>query len=420
MCIKRISFVIWLSSLLGIFAISCETKTGDSDGEHQRTVNNVGQRAITDTANMDKTQGVPVIHAAGAKIDRDKVTAMLNEKGLSFRQITSPNAMTEDIQESIDQLTALLDTDTVQNDEELEYFVQNTLGSIFLRLYEQTGEKKHLDQAEKHVDTAISILKGQPDYKADLVDAYSGRLAVYSLRGEQEKVISLLKKLIEEYQNIGYGLYKNWFSSRQVEKIYNMIRMDSLNAHKVKGTVDYLTKVSDKYKNEVGITAQMVLANHYATTGEHEKANRLIRKIEERLTALDNSEFKKQKWERYRTQIESAQKRADETFGQTDRDTLFYEVRPEMIEQAIQRKREDAQQLYYVDVKLKQKYHSDFAQKTTDNIGNFMAIVHNGDVISSSFPTIQIGISSGRFTLGPYEKQEEAKRILRRILDANQ
>jgi tetratricopeptide (TPR) repeat protein len=420
MRIKRISFVICFSLLLGILAISCETKTEDSDGDHQRTVNNVGQRTITDTANMDEIQGVPVIQAPGAQIDRGKVTAMLNEKGVSFEQITNPNATTEDIQESIEQLTALLDTDIVQNDEALEYFVQNTLGSVFLRLYEQTGKKKHLDQAEKHIDTAISMLKGQPDYKADLVDAYSGRLAVYSLRGEQEKVISLLKKLIEEYQNIGYGLYKNWFSSRQVEKIYNLIRMDSLNDQEVQEIVDYLTKVSEKYENEVGITAQMVLADHYATNGEHEKANRLVLKVGERLTALDNSDFKEQKWERYRTQIESAQKRADETFGQTDRDTLFYEIRPEMIDRAIQRKREDDQQLYYVDVKLKQEYHSDFAQKTTDNIGNFMAIVHNGAVISSSFPTIQTGISSGRFTLGPYEKQEEAKRILRRILDANQ
>ena len=420
MSIKRISFVICFSLLLGILAISCETKTEDSDGDHQRTVNNVGQRTITDTANMDEIQGVPVIQAPGAQIDRGKVTAMLNEKGVSFEQITNPNATTEDIQESIEQLTALLDTDIVQNDEALEYFVQNTLGSVFLRLYEQTGKKKHLDQAEKHIDTAISMLKGQPDYKADLVDAYSGRLAVYSLRGEQEKVISLLKKLIEEYQNIGYGLYKNWFSSRQVEKIYNLIRMDSLNDQEVQEIVDYLTKVSEKYENEVGITAQMVLADHYATNGEHEKANRLVLKVGERLTALDNSDFKEQKWERYRTQIESAQKRADETFGQTDRDTLFYEIRPEMIDRAIQRKREDDQQLYYVDVKLKQEYHSDFAQKTTDNIGNFMAIVHNGAVISSSFPTIQTGISSGRFTLGPYEKQEEAKRILRRILDANQ
>jgi tetratricopeptide (TPR) repeat protein len=420
MRIKRISFVICFSLLLGILAISCETKTEDSDGDHQRTVNNVGQRTITDTANMDEIQGVPVIQAPGAQIDRGKVTAMLNEKGVSFEQITNPNATTEDIQESIEQLTALLDTDIVQNDEALEYFVQNTLGSVFLRLYEQTGKKKHLDQAEKHIDTAISMLKGQPDYKADLVDAYSGRLAVYSLRGEQEKVISLLKKLIEEYQNIGYGLYKNWFSSRQVEKIYNLIRMDSLNDQEVQEIVDYLTKVSEKYENEVGITAQMVLADHYATNGEHEKANRLVLKVEERLTALDNSDFKEQKRERYRTQIESAQKRADETFGQTDRDTLFYEIRPEMIDRAIQRKREDDQQLYYVDVKLKQEYHSDFAQKTTDNIGNFMAIVHNGAVISSSFPTIQTGISSGRFTLGPYEKQEEAKRILRRILDANQ
>lgn len=90
-----------------------------------------------------------------------------------------------------------------------------------------------------------------------------------------------------------------------------------------------------------------------------------------------------------------------------------------MIDQAVQSQGDREQPLYYVDVQLKSDYHSEFAQKTTDNIGNFMAIVHNGEIISSSFPTIQTGISNGRFSLGPYEKQKEAKKVLRRITDAD-
>jgi tetratricopeptide (TPR) repeat protein len=368
---------------------------------------------------MDEIQGVPVIQAPGAQIDRDKVTAILNEQQLSFKEITNPDATEEDINESIEQLNNLLATDQVGKDAELEYVVHNILGSTYLRLYQKKEEVKYLNQAEKHLDTAISMFNNQPEYKADLADAYTGKLSVYSLRGEQDKITSLLKKLIEEYQNIGYGLYKNWFASRQVEKMYHMIRMDSLTAQEVQETVDYLIKMSNKFENEVGITAQMVLANHYATNGEHEKANRLVQKVEKRLESLDNEKFEEQKWKRYRTQIKSTQQRAGQSFSKADSDTLFYEISSEMIDQAVQSQGDREQPLYYVDVQLKSDYHSEFAQKTTDNIGNFMAIVHNGEIISSSFPTIQTGISNGRFSLGPYEKQKEAKKVLRRITDAD-
>ena len=419
MRIKRILLGIIFGLLVPIFAISCQTKPEESDTERQRTVNDIGQRAITDTTNMDEIQGVPVIQAPGAQIDRDKVTAILNEQQLSFKEITNPDATEEDINESIEQLNNLLATDQVGKDAELEYVVHNILGSTYLRLYQKIEEVKYLNQAEKHLDNAISMFNNQPEYKADLVDAYTGKLSVYSLRGEQDKITSLLKKLIEEYQNIGYGLYKNWFASRQVEKMYHMIRMDSLTAQEVQETVDYLIKMSNKFENEVGITAQMVLANHYATNGEHEKANRLVQKVEKRLESLDNEKFEEQKWKRYRTQIKSTQQRAGQSFSKADSDTLFYEISSEMIDQAVQSQGDREQPLYYVDVQLKSDYHSEFAQKTTDNIGNFMAIVHNGEIISSSFPTIQTGISNGRFSLGPYEKQKEAKKVLRRITDAD-
>ncbi|WP_445666078.1 SecDF P1 head subdomain-containing protein [Fodinibius sp. AD559] len=407
--------LLGISLFIGFFAISCETKSSDSDSERQQSINNIGQGAIIDTTNMDEIQGVPVMQAPGAQIDRDKVTAMLNEEKLSFQEITNPNATAEDIEESVAELKILFSTDRVRNDEELEFFVHTILNNSYLRLYQKTGEDEHLSQTEKHVDMAISLFKDQPEYKADLVDAYTGQLAVYSLKGKNEEAMSLLKKLIEEYQNIGYGLYKNWFASRQVEKMYNMIRMDSLNSQKVQETVDYLTKVSEKYENEVGITAQMVLAEHYATRGEQERVNRLINSIEERLSFLDNQEFKGEKWKRYRTQIKSIQKREGQEVSKADRDTLFYEITPEMIDQArIHEVNQNGNQ-YRVIVQLKEEHHSDYAQKTTDNIGNFLAVVYNGEIISSSFPTIQTGISNGRFSLGSYEKKSKAEEVLNRL-----
>lgn len=415
MGIKRILLGISFSLLIGVFAISCGTKSEYSDADPRRTVNNIGQRAIVDTTNMEEIQGVPIIQAPGAQIDRDKLTAMLDEANVSYRKITNPKANAESIQQNIVQLKTLFERKSVRNDRELEFFVHNMLGSTYLRLFKKTGKGQYLDQAEKHIDAALSMFNNKPEYKADLVDVYTGRLAIYSLRGQQEEVLSLLKKLIEDYQNIGYGLYKNWFACRQVEKMYHMIRMDSLNAQQGQEVVEYLTKVSEKYENEVGIIAQMVLAMDHAKNGKQEQVRTLVQEIEERLKSLDNQIFKEEKWKRYRTQIKSIQKRAEQVFDKTDGDTLFYEISMDIINKARIAKTQGQENEYSVYVQLKQDYHSDFAQKTTDNIGNFLAIVHNDKVISSSFPKIQTGISSGRFSLGPYQKEEEAERIISRI-----
>ncbi|MDZ7659114.1 hypothetical protein [Fodinibius sp.] len=174
----RFKTLLFISSLLlVVFTISCENKSSKTDKQST-------QHAEIDTTNMDEVQGEPIIEAPGAQIDRDKVTTMLDEENLSFREITNPDATAEETEESIEQLNTLLDTDSVRNDEELEYFVHTILSSTYLRLYEKTGEKEQLDKAENHVDAAISIFKDQPKYKADLVDAYTGRLAVLTLKDE--------------------------------------------------------------------------------------------------------------------------------------------------------------------------------------------------------------------------------------------
>lgn len=108
---------------------------------------------------------------------------------------------------------------------------------------------------------------------------------------------------------------------------------------------------------------------------------------------------------------------ASKSYGQAERDTLFYELKTEMIEEA----RVDSISFeetveYWINVQLIEKYHAEFAKLTSDNIDNFLAVVYDGEIIAPSLPTIKGKISRGRFPLGPYKKKEKAAKVREQIL----
>lgn len=102
--------------------------------------------------------------------------------------------------------------------------------------------------------------------------------------------------------------------------------------------------------------------------------------------------------------------------GQVDGDTLFYEIKPEMIHQTEVYK-SDITPEYYIHVQIKEDYRKRYAQLTEENIGNFLAVKYQGEVVAPSLPTIQARIPSGRFRLGPYKNKKEAKEVRKWILD---
>ncbi|MDZ7659113.1 hypothetical protein [Fodinibius sp.] len=226
-----------------------------------------------------------------------------------------------------------------------------------------------------------------------------------------------MKYLIEEFQDIGYGSYKNWFASRQVERLYHLIEREEVSKEKANDIITYLKQVAKQYNNEVGATAQMSLAQYYAMQDKQEKVDELIESIEQRLTSIDNPKFKEDKWMRVKTRLESIKNRNEQTASMKDRDTLFYEVQPNMIDQMEIYKDDVGERRYRINVLLKKEYHPEFAVVTSKNIGNFLAVTYQEEMLASGLPTIQTGISEGRFSLGPYEKKKKAEQVLRRISD---
>ena len=110
--------------------------------------------------------------------------------------------------------------------------------------------------------------------------------------------------------------------------------------------------------------------------------------------------------------------RTTQVHGQTKRDTLFYELKPEMIKQTKVEKMKLKSRKYHINILLKEKYHKKFGQLTGENIGNYLAVVHNGEVLSPSIPTIRAYISGGRFTIGSFKNEKKAKRIMQRLSNA--
>lgn len=368
-----------------------------------------------DTTNNEMRDGVPVLPTPGSQIDDSKVDAMLEAENISFSAIVDAEATEEDLKSNVDKLKQLLRKERVGSDQELQFVFHTMLGNTYMRLFENSEQQKYLNLATQHADSAISIFENQPEYKADLAGAYKLRSYVHLEKNEYEKAISLIKYMIEEFQEIGYGPYKNWFSSNQVEVLFNLIGMDSLQPEKTQEIVDYLSKIAEKYDNEAGIIAQMSLGRHYARAGKKDKADELTQSIEQQLEALDNPQFKEDKWLRFKTEVESIQQRATGMVSQAERDTLFYEIKPDMIAQA--RLYEDNKVAEYrINVLLKEDYHSEYAQLTRDNIGNFLAVKYDGEIISPVLPTIQAGIANGRFSL-VFEKEEEATTVMQEILE---
>lgn len=108
------------------------------------------------------------------------------------------------------------------------------------------------------------------------------------------------------------------------------------------------------------------------------------------------------------------------SYVQAERDTLFYELKTEMIDQANVYKMKMKEPQYFISVRLKKDYHAKYAQLTGDNIGNFFAVVYGGKIINLSLPTIQTAISGGRFSLGDYKEKEEAVKVKNQILNEDE
>lgn len=103
--------------------------------------------------------------------------------------------------------------------------------------------------------------------------------------------------------------------------------------------------------------------------------------------------------------------------GQIDADTLFYEITREMIKEAkIMPVSMQEIEHYSIHFQLKKDYHTTFKQLTGNNIDNFLAITHDGEIIAASLPTIKAEIWRGRFSI-QFERKEKAEEVLRRILD---
>ncbi|MEL7834533.1 SecDF P1 head subdomain-containing protein [Fodinibius sp. Rm-B-1B1-1] len=100
--------------------------------------------------------------------------------------------------------------------------------------------------------------------------------------------------------------------------------------------------------------------------------------------------------------------------AQTERDTVFYEIKPDMIVQT--RIVEDEVQVdkYRVLVRLKKEYHSKFEQLTEENIDNFLGVKQDGEILSPSFPVIKAKIPGGRFLL-LFDSKEEARKVVNQI-----
>ncbi len=276
-------------SFLVIFLTYCERQPSETSDKEQ-------YYSSDDPNNMNMRDGVPVFPAQGSKIENSKVDSMLKVAGTSFSAINPADATVDDLKNNVKKLTQLLRNEYVLNDKELQFAFHTSLGNVYLRLFRKTEQNEHLELGKKNINSAISLLINQPKYKADLAEAYMARISAYALEKKYDEIITLMKYLIEDYQKIGFGPYKNWFASYQVTGLHNLAHRGYVSPDKAQEIVNYLAVLSKKYENEVGAAAQIELLKHYLSESQQTDVKNLSGIIENRLKSLNNPAFSEDKW----------------------------------------------------------------------------------------------------------------------------
>ena len=102
--------------------------------------------------------------------------------------------------------------------------------------------------------------------------------------------------------------------------------------------------------------------------------------------------------------------------AQVDADTLFYQVQPNMVKQVYIDHHWQRSE-YYVDVRLKDAFHEEYEKLTQEHIGYFLGVTVNENLLDSTLPTIGAAVPNGRFSLGPFNNEDQAKKIREQLVD---
>lgn len=107
---------------------------------------------------------------------------------------------------------------------------------------------------------------------------------------------------------------------------------------------------------------------------------------------------------------------SSKSYGQIERDTLFYKIKPEMIARARIGETSFNKTNYYIYVHLKKEYHQELAQLTGSNIDNYFAVTYKDEIISPILPVIKAKLTGGNFSIGSFKKEKDARKVLQSIL----
>jgi|GEM_PF-2339253 len=352
-------------------------------------------------------------------IDMEKVDSLIAKVGLSFSEIRKTDKA-DDIMENIQKLDQLLGEEEIERDKELQFSVFGMLGKEYLRLFSatQAGKQEYLNKSIEYAQDAVRLFEEDPIYKPDLADLYSIIISGYIYKKKYRKAISLMEFLIKDYQNIDYGPYKNWYATRKVDLLYNLILMDeyTLAPEQEKKIIGFLKTIAENYENEVEISAKMKLVRHYASKQQTNKAKSGFNDLINRVAALNNPTFKEQKWTPFKIKMENIGEEHSPKTSNEERDTVYYEIESDMLQNVEIRDIDTNNgEVYQVGIQLKDRYHEEYGRLTQNNTGHFIAITYKGESLAPRLPVLRAGIMNGHVTLGPFKEQERAQKTAEMI-----
>lgn len=149
---------------------------------------------------------------------------------------------------------------------------------FFMKLGTNYGEKKDFEKSIKYLEHAKvnAKLLNRQDSRKYLASIESYLLPVFNESKKYNEALVLSKKVIDEYQGVGTGLFKNLISVSAVsEFVYSAEKLE-LSINDIE---NYLIKISEKYDNDVACVADVKLYSLAIKENNQKKADNIKTRI---------------------------------------------------------------------------------------------------------------------------------------------
>jgi len=245
---------------------------------------------------IDKSLGSPLPH-----VEDSLGQEYLRKHGIDFsKEVAAANN-----QVLIKRIIELIDSPEVQNNLELKVSLHARLRMLYSH-----KNSRDFNKSISHFQIAVKYANlDKMKFRNQLVFIYHWLSTILANQGKTQEATEIWKIIIDEYQGVGSGIYKDFLAANAVFEISRYAAKTPEDSRALK---QYFKNLSEKYKTkEVGYAALTVLFDMSMNEGDQSAAKEYMRMIQQYPASSEyqrHSDPVLQKWER----IEATKRKAEQ------------------------------------------------------------------------------------------------------------